>query len=244
MSEPIIVINHVSMMFNIASEQLNSLKEYFLAIVKRQLHFKPFMALEDIDLVINRGEQYGIVGTNGSGKSTLLKIIAGVMEPTEGRIAIGGSIAPLIELGAGFDMELTARENIYLNGALLGYSKSFIDERFDEIVEFAEVGDFLDMPMKNFSSGMIARVAFTVATTTIPDILIVDETLSVGDFQFQQKCEARISELVNQHGTTLLFVSHSTDQVERVCNKAVWIEKGHLRAIGDVHEVCNAYRSL
>ena len=244
MSEPIIVINHVSMMFNIASEQLNSLKEYFIKLAKRELHFKKFMALEDIDFVVNRGEQYGIVGTNGSGKSTLLKIIAGVLEPSEGRVAIGGTIAPLIELGAGFDMELTARENIYLNGALLGYSKEFIDDRFDEIVDFAEVRDFLDTPMKNYSSGMIARVAFSVATATIPDILVVDEALSVGDFLFQEKCERRISELVNDHGTTLLFVSHSIEQVERVCNKAVWIEKGHMRQIGDVKAVCEAYRNL
>ena len=243
-SEPIIVINHVSMMFNIASEQLNSLKEYFIAIAKRELHFKEFMALDDIDFVVNRGEQYGIVGTNGSGKSTLLKIIAGVLEPSAGRVAIGGSIAPLIELGAGFDMELTARENIYLNGALLGYSKQFIDERFEDIVDFAEVRDFLDMPMKNYSSGMVARVAFSVATATIPDILVVDEALSVGDFRFQEKCERRISELVEGHGTTLLFVSHSIDQVERVCNKALWIEKGHMRMVGDVKDVCAAYRSL
>ena len=232
------------MMFNIASEQLNSLKEYFLKLAKRELHFKKFMALEDIDLVINRGDRYGIVGTNGSGKSTMLKIIAGVMEPSSGRVAIGGTIAPLIELGAGFDMELTARENIYLNGALLGYSKKFIDERFDDIVEFAEIRDFLDMPMKNHSSGMVARVAFAIATATIPDILVVDEALSVGDFLFQQKCEKRINELVVDHGTTLLFVSHSIEQVERVCNKAIWIEKGHLRMHGDVNEVCEAYRQL
>ena len=244
MSEPIIVINHVSMMFNIASEQLNNLKEYFIAILKRELHFKPFMALEDIDFVVTRGEQYGIVGTNGSGKSTLLRIIAGVMEPTKGRVAIGGTIAPIIELGAGFDMDLTARENIYLNGALLGYNKSFIDERFDSLVDFAEVRDFLDLPMKNYSSGMIARVAFSVATATVPDILVVDEALAVGDFRFQQKCEERINELVDTHGTTLLFVSHSIDQVERVCEKAVWIEKGHMRMIGDVKEVCEAYRQL
>ena len=244
MSEPIIVINNVSMMFNIASEQLNSLKEYFIKIARRELHFKKFMALENIDFVVNRGEQYGIVGTNGSGKSTLLKIIAGVLEPTEGRVAIGGTIAPLIELGAGFDMELTARENIYLNGALLGYSKQFIDERFDEIVGFAEIGEFLDTPMKNYSSGMVARVAFSVATATVPDILVVDEALSVGDFRFQEKCEARISELVNEHGTTLLFVSHSIEQVERVCKQAVWIEKGQMRMIGNVEDVCEAYRNI
>ena len=244
MSEPIIVINNVSMMFNIASEQLNSLKEYFIKIAKHELHFKEFMALQDIDFIVNRGEQYGIVGTNGSGKSTLLKIIAGVLEPTEGRVAIGGTIAPLIELGAGFDMELTARENIYLNGALLGYSKQFIDERFDEIVGFAEIGEFLDTPMKNYSSGMVARVAFSVATATVPDILVVDEALSVGDFRFQEKCEARISELVNEHGTTLLFVSHSIEQVERVCKQAVWIEKGQMRMIGNVEDVCEAYRNI
>ncbi len=244
MSEPMIRIEGVSMMFNIASEQLNSLKEYFIALIRHELHFKEFMALEDINITVNRGEQYGIVGTNGSGKSTLLKIIAGVLEPTKGSVSIGGTIAPLIELGAGFDMELTARENIYLNGALLGYSRQFMRERFDEIVDFAGVRDFLDMPMKNYSSGMVARVAFAVATAVIPDILVVDEALSVGDFLFQEKCEKRIRELVETHGTTLLFVSHSIDQVERVCNKAVWIEKGHMRMNGDVKEVCEAYRKL
>ena len=244
MAEPIIVIDHVSMMFNIASEQLNSLKEYFIAIAKRKLYYKEFMALDDIDFIVNRGERYGIVGTNGSGKSTLLKIVAGVLEPTKGNVTIGGTIAPLIELGAGFDMELTARENIYLNGALLGYSRKFIEDRFDSIVDFAEVHDFLDMPMKNYSSGMVARVAFSVATATTPDILVVDEALSVGDFLFQEKCERRINELVEEHKTTLLFVSHSIDQVERVCEKAVWIEKGHLRQKGDVKDVCESYRQL
>ena len=244
MDESIIRIEHVSMMFNIASEQLNSLKEYFIALLRRELHFKKFMALEDINITVKRGEQYGIVGTNGSGKSTLLKIIAGVLEPSEGSVYIGGTIAPLIELGAGFDMELTARENIFLNGALLGYSRQFMNERFDEIVDFADVRDFLDMPMKNYSSGMVARVAFAVATAVTPDILVVDEALSVGDFLFQEKCERRIHELVDTYGTTLLFVSHSIDQVERVCKKAVWIEKGHMRMNGDVKEVCAAYRKL
>lgn len=244
MSEPIIKVDHVTMMFNMASEQLNSLKEYFIKLAKHELFFKEFIALDDIDFEINPGDVYGIVGTNGSGKSTLLKIIAGVLEPTKGSVTIKGTIAPLIELGAGFDMELTARENIYLNGALLGYSKKFINERFDDIVDFAEVRDFIDMPMKNYSSGMVARVAFSVATATIPDILVVDEALSVGDFLFQEKCEKRINELVTEHGTTLLFVSHAIDQVERVCRKAVWIEKGHMRMQGDVQEVCEAYRGL
>ena len=243
-NDVMIRVDHVSMVFNIANQQLNSLKEYLIALARRQLFFKEFKALEDIDITINRGDVYGIVGTNGSGKSTLLKIIAGVLEPTEGSCAINGTIAPLIELGAGFDHELTARENVYLNGALLGYSKHFIDEQFDSIVDFAEVGDFIDMPLKNYSSGMVARIAFAIATATTPDILVVDEALSVGDFKFQEKCEARISDLVENHSTTLLFVSHSIEQVERVCKKAVWIEKGHMRMQGSVEEVCEAYRAL
>lgn len=244
MNEPIIKVDNVSMVFNIANQQLNSLKEYFITILRRELFFKEFKALEDISITINKGDVYGIVGTNGSGKSTLLKIIAGVLEPTRGTCEINGTIAPLIELGAGFDAELTARENVYLNGALLGYSKSFIDESFDDIVRFAEIENFIDMPLKNYSSGMVARIAFAIATATVPDILIVDEALSVGDFLFQKKCEDRINELVKEHGTTLLFVSHSTDQVENLCEKALWIEKGHMRMQGSAKEVCDAYRQL
>ena len=241
-SQPMICVENVDMVFNIANQQLNTLKEYFIAAVRRQLFFREFVALEGIDITIERGDVYGIVGTNGSGKSTLLKIIAGVLEPTRGTCTINGTIAPLIELGAGFDMELTARENIYLNGSLLGYSKKFVDDNFDSIVDFAEVRDFIDMPLKNYSSGMVARIAFAIATATVPDILVVDEALSVGDFLFQQKCEKRIDELVEGHGTTLLFVSHSIDQVERVCKKALWIERGHMRMNGSVEEVCEAYR--
>lgn len=243
-AEPMIVVDHVDMVFNIANQQLNSLKEYLIALVRRQLFFREFKALEDINITINRGDVYGIVGTNGSGKSTLLKIIAGVLEPTHGKCSINGTIAPLIELGAGFDHELTARENVYLNGALLGYSKKFIDEQFDSIVDFAEVGDFIDMPLKNYSSGMVARIAFAIATATTPDILVVDEALSVGDFRFQEKCEARINDLVENNGTTLLFVSHDINQVERVCKKAVWIEKGHMRMDGPVEEVCESYKAM
>ncbi|NPD31125.1 ABC transporter ATP-binding protein [Eggerthellaceae bacterium zg-1084] len=242
--DPMIVIDDVSMAFNVANEQLNSLKEYFIKAMRHELFFREFKALKNISVTVQRGDVYGIVGTNGSGKSTLLKIIAGVLEPTSGTCAINGTIAPLIELGAGFDPELTARENVYLNGSLLGYSKQFIDESFDSIVEFAEVGDFIDMPLKNYSSGMTARIAFAIATATVPDILVVDEALSVGDFLFQDKCERRINELVNDHGTTLLFVSHSIEQVERVCEKALWIEKGVMRMNGPVDEVCEAYRNL
>lgn len=239
-----ITVDHVSMVFNMASEQLNNLKEYAIALFRHELRFKEFHALEDITLDVKEGDVFGILGTNGSGKSTLLKIIAGVLEPTKGSCTVRGNIAPLIELGAGFDMDLTARENVYLNGALLGYSKKFIDEHFDEIVEFAEVEQFLDMPLKNYSSGMVARIAFAIATVIVPEILIVDEVLSVGDFMFQKKCEDRIMSLINEHNVTVLIVSHNNDQIERLCNKAAWIEKGHLRIVGDAKEVCDIYRVL
>ena len=241
--EPVVVVDHVNMVFNMASERLNSLKEYFLALVKGKLMFKEFRALNDISFTVNRGDVFGLVGTNGSGKSTMLKIIAGVLEPTNGSCRVNGTIAPLIELGAGFDFELTARENIYLNGALLGYSKQFIEEAFDDIVDFAELRDFLDVPLKNYSSGMVARIAFAIATITEPDILIVAETLSVGDVFFQQKCEERIQHFIESGDVTVLFVSHSIEQVERICKRAVWIEKGDLRMDGPVKEVCEAYRN-
>lgn len=239
-----IVLDHVSMVFNMASERIQSLKEYFIKIIKHELMFKEFIAVNDISFTINKGDVFGLVGSNGSGKSTLLKIIAGVLEPSKGSCKVEGSIAPLIELGAGFDMELSARENIYLNGALLGYSKQFIEEHFDNIVEFAEIDDFLEMPMKNYSSGMVARIAFAIATETIPDILIVDEVLSVGDYMFQEKCEKRINALIENHDVTVLVVSHDNYLIERLCNKAAWIEKGNLKLIGDVETVCNAYRLL
>ncbi|MEA5020610.1 MAG: ATP-binding cassette domain-containing protein [Gordonibacter sp.] len=244
-TNPVMVdVSHVSMVFNMASEQLNSLKEYVIAIARRELMFKEFRALNDISFQVHKGDVFGIMGTNGSGKSTMLKIVAGVLEPTEGKCSISGNIAPLIELGAGFDMELTARENIYLNGSLLGYSHKFIKQNFDEIVAFAEIDEFLDMPMKNYSSGMIARIAFAIATVIVPDILIVDEVLSVGDFMFQQKCERRITQLIKEHDVTVLIVSHNNDQIERLCNKVIWIEKGHARMIGTAEEVCRAYRVL
>ena len=243
-AQTMINVDQVSMVFNIASEQLNSLKEYAIALSRRELRFKEFYALDNVSFEVKQGDVFGILGTNGSGKSTILKIIAGVLEPTRGRCEVHGSIAPLIELGAGFDLELTARENIFLNGALLGYSKKFIQQNFDEIVDFAEVRDFLDMPMKNYSSGMVARIAFAIATVIIPDILIVDEVLSVGDFMFQQKCERRIQSLIKDHGVTVLIVSHNNAQIERLCNKAVWIEKGHLRAIGGAKDVCSIYRAV
>ena len=243
-SDVTIEVRDVSMVFNMASEQLNSLKEYFISLARRELYFKELRALADVSFTVRRGETFGLVGTNGSGKSTMLKIIAGVLDPTEGEVRVRGSIGPLIELGAGFDPELTARENIYLNGALLGYAKEFIDERFDDIVAFAELEDFLDMPLKNYSSGMVARIAFAVATITEPDILIVDETLSVGDFLFQKKCERRIHELVAGGNVTVLLVSHSIDLVRTMCTRVCWIEKGQQRMIGPTEDVLRAYEAM
>ena len=236
-------VRDVSMVFNMASEQLNSLKEYFIKLVRHELFFKEFHALDHVSFQVRRGEAFGLVGTNGSGKSTMLKIIAGVLEASSGTCTVNGVIAPLIELGAGFDMELTARENIYLNGALLGYMPEFIEQNFDRIIEFAELQDFVDMPLKNYSSGMVARIAFAIATITTPDILIVDETLSVGDFLFQEKCERRIKELIDSNDCTVLLVSHSIDLVERMCDRVCWIEKGHEKMIGPTDEVCAAYKS-
>ena len=238
-----IVAEHISMHFNMASERLESLKEYFIKLIKRQLFFKDFVAVNDVSFKIKKGEVFGIVGTNGSGKSTTLKMISGILKPTSGKIQINGNIAPLIELGAGFDGELTARENIYLNGAVLGYSKKYIDEHFDQIVDFAELRDFLDMPIKNYSSGMVARIAFAIATVITPDILIVDEILSVGDFLFQEKCEKRINELM-EGGTTIVIVSHTIAQIERLCDRVMWIEKGNLKMIGETAEVCEAYKNI
>ena len=242
-NELAVEVNDVSMIFNMASEQLNSLKEYFIKIMRHELFFTEFRALKHISFNVKKGEVVGLVGTNGSGKSTMLKIIAGVLEPSEGTCTVHGNIAPLIELGAGFDFELTARENIYLNGALLGYTKEFIDARFDDIIEFAELRDFVDMPLKNYSSGMVARIAFAIATVTKPDVLIIDETLSVGDVFFQEKCERRIRGIIDSSDVTVLFVSHSIEQVERICDRAIWIEKGDLRMDGPVKDVCEAYRN-
>ncbi len=237
-----IEVEDVSMIFNIASEVLTNLKEYFIKVMKHELFFKEFRALNHVSFKVRRGEVVGLVGTNGSGKSTMLKCIAGVLEPSEGNITVRGNIAPLIELGAGFDPELTARENIYLNGALLGYTKQFIDDHLQDIIDFAELQNFMDMPLKNYSSGMVARIAFAIATVTEPDVLIVDETLSVGDVFFQEKCEARIRSFIESGHVTVLFVSHSIEQVERICTRAVWIEKGQQRMDGPVDEVCRAYR--
>ena len=243
MSEEYIVdVDHVTIRFNLASEKVDNLKEYVIRLLKHQLMFQEFLAVKDVSLKIRPGEAWGLIGINGSGKSTLLKAISGIMKPYKGTITVRGSISPLIELGAGFDPNMTARENIYLNGAVLGHSKKFMAEHFDEIVEFAGIEKFLDSPIKNFSSGMSARLGFAIATVQKPDILIVDEVLAVGDFAFQQKCKERMEHLLS-NGTTLLFVSHSIEQVKELCSKAIWIDNGEVRAIGETHSVSQEYIS-
>ncbi len=243
MSKNVIEVNNVTMRFNMSKENLDSLKEYFIKLVKRQLFFEQFTALSNVSFNIEKGDVFGIVGFNGAGKSTILKVISGILQPSEGSVKIDGTIAPLIELGAGFDMELTARENVYLNGTVLGLSPDFIDTKYDEIIDFAELQDFQDVAVKNFSSGMLARLGFAIATVVTPDILIVDEILSVGDFLFQQKCENRISEMM-KNGTTVIIVSHSIEQIEKLCNKVIWLEKGKVKMLGETKEVCDAYKSV
>ena len=241
--EPVIEVEKVSMKFNLSKERIDNLKEYIIKLLKHQLLYEEFTALEDVSFRVDPGEVFGIVGLNGSGKSTLLKLISGILKPTSGKVEVRGRISPLIELGAGFDFEMTARENIYMNGSVLGYPREMMRERFDEIVEFAELKDFIDVPLKNFSSGMVARLGFSIATITRPEILIIDEILAVGDFLFQEKCEKRIQEMMSG-GTTVLIVSHSIEQIERLCGRVLWLEHGKVRQIGETREVCEAYRSV
>ena len=238
----IIRVNDATMRFNMPKERLDNIKEFFVKLLKHQLRYEEFTALSHVSLEVTRGEVLGIVGLNGSGKSTLLKVISGILKPSEGSAEVFGTISPLIELGAGFDVELTTRENIFLNGSVLGFDRNFIKEKYDEILDFAELRDFENVAIKNFSSGMIARLGFSIATLVKPDILIVDEILSVGDFLFQQKCEARIAEMM-QGGTTVLIVSHSIEQIERLCSRVVWLEHGVVKADGPTEEVCLAYKS-
>ena len=238
-----ISIKNVSMKFDLGIEKDKSIKMMFIRLFNKKMRVlksKPFWALKDINIEIKKGEVVGLIGSNGAGKSTLLKLVSGVMKPTEGKIETKGKISPMIELGAGFDNDLSARENIYLNGAILGYSKKFIDEKFDEIVDFSELRDFLDVPIKNFSSGMTAKLAFSIATVVDPEILIVDEILSVGDIKFQEKSKNKMIEMING-GTTVLFVSHSIEQIKELCNRVVWIEHGKIVEIGDSKEVCDKY---
>lgn len=236
----VIDVANAAVRFNMARQQVDNLKEYVIRMIKKELMFQEFFALNDVSLKVKAGEAWGIVGTNGSGKSTLLKLICGILRPYKGSVTVTGKIAPLIELGAGFDGELTAKENIYLNGALLGYSEQFMKEHFEEIVDFAELWDFMDMPIKNYSSGMAARLGFAVATMVQPDILICDEVLAVGDYKFQEKCEARMEHMLST-GTTLLYVSHAAKSVKKLCKYALWLEKGKVVMRGSAQEVCSAY---
>ncbi len=241
-SNIILEAKNVSMKFNLNSEKVYDLKEFVIRAIKGKLHYEEFWALKDVSFELIRGESLGIIGLNGAGKSTLLRLIAGVQKPTSGSIRAYGTIAPLIELGAGFDPELTARDNIYLNGAFLGFNRKMMDKRLDEIVEFSELQEFIDVPLKNYSSGMQARLGFAIATLIKPDLLIVDEVLSVGDFRFQQKCEQRINEMLSG-GTSVVFVSHLIEQVERLCTKALWLENHTTKMLGDSIEICKLYNA-
>lgn len=238
--QTVISVQHVSMKFNLMEEKVDSLKEYIVRLIKGRLLYNEFIALKDVSFDVKKGDILGIVGFNGAGKSTLLKILAGVLVPSSGKVITKGTIAPLIEVGAGFDPDLTARENIFLNGAILGYSRKFLESKFDEILDFAELRNFVNVPVKNFSSGMYARLGFAIATIVKPDILIVDEVLSVGDFHFQEKCEKRIKEMI-KNGTTIIIVSHDAYLIKKLCNKVLWLESGYVKQIGNVAEVCRDY---
>lgn len=240
MKEKVIQVRNVSMHFNLMTERVDSIKEYLLKLIKGKLLYNDFIALHDISFDIYKGDILGLIGLNGAGKSTLLKILAGVLKPTSGTVQVKGRIAPLIEVGAGFDPELTARENIFLNGAILGYSRQFLESKFDEILDFAELRDFVDVPVKNFSSGMYARLGFAIATMVEPDILIVDEVLSVGDFRFQEKCEKRIREMIG-HGVTIILVSHDSKLIKEMCSRVIWLEHGAIRKMGSTESICDEY---
>ena len=236
-------VEHVTMKFKKANDKILSLKETVVAFLSAKLHYDNFVALEDISFEVKKGEVVGIIGKNGAGKSTLLKIISGVLKPTEGRVSVNGNIVPMLELGSGFDPELTGKENVFLNGAILGYSEAFLKEKYLDILDFSELGDFINMPIRNYSSGMMMRLAFSIATVVCPEVLIVDEILSVGDEGFQSKSKARMLELMSG-GTTVLFVSHSLEQIEQMCDRVVWLDQHKVRMIGETNAVCEAYKEF
>lgn len=241
MTENMIEVENVTMKFRMSDEPLNSLKEVFTTAVKGKLKFNEFLALDHVSFTLEKGKTLGLIGKNGAGKSTTLKLISGILKPTEGAIRTYGNIVPMLELGAGFDLELTGKENIYLNGAILGYSKEYLESKYDEIVDFAEIRDFVDMPIRNYSSGMMARLAFSIASVVQPEILIVDEILAVGDVAFQEKSFNRMKELMSG-GATVLFVSHDLEKIEEMCDKVIWLDHGKVVMFGDTDEVCSAYR--
>lgn len=239
-SQAMVEVNDVSMHFRMPGDRINSLKEYTVQLLSRKLKYNEFIALDHVSFTVNKGEVVGLIGHNGAGKSTILKVISGILKPTSGTVETNGNIVPMLELGSGFDMELTGRENIFLNGAILGYSEEFLLEKYQEIVDFSELGQFINIPIRNYSSGMLARLAFSVAAVVEPEILIVDEVLSVGDSSFQEKSKNRMLELMGG-GTTVLFVSHSIQQIRDMCDRVVWLDQGKVKMIGSAEEVCDAY---
>lgn len=238
--ENMIEVKNISMKFRLPGDRINSLKEYIVQLLTRSLHFNEFVALDDVSFNVKKGEVLGLIGHNGAGKSTILKVISGILEPNAGKVEIRGNVVPMLELGSGFDMEMTGRENIFLNGAILGYSEEFLNSKYDEIVAFSEIDQFINVPLRNYSSGMIARLAFSIATVVEPEILIVDEVLAVGDANFQEKSKRRMMELMGG-GTTVLFVSHGLDQIREMCDHVVWLDHGKVKMYGETKEVCDAY---
>lgn len=239
----VVEVNNVTMKFRMANDKVMSLKEYIVALLEHRLQYKEFTALNDVSFQVKKGEVLGIIGKNGAGKSTLLKIIAGVLKPTSGDVKLKGNVVPMLELGSGFDQELSGKENIFLNGSILGYDKKFLESKYDEIVEFSELKEFINMPIRNYSSGMLMRLAFSIATVVEPEILIVDEILAVGDEGFQNKSRARMMELMSG-GTTVLFVSHSIKQIEEMCDRVLWLDEHKVREIGKTDLVCKHYEEF
>lgn len=238
--QTMIKIDDVSMHFRMPGDRINSLKEYVIQLISRKLDYNEFVALSHVSFEVKKGEVIGLIGHNGAGKSTILKVISGILKPTDGSVKVFGNVVPMLELGSGFDMEMTGRENIFLNGAILGYSEEFLTSKYDEIVEFSGLNQFIEMPIRNYSSGMLARLAFSVATVVEPEILIVDEVLSVGDSNFQEKSKQRMMELMSG-GTTVLFVSHSIQQIRSMCDRVVWLDHGMIKMFGTADDVCDAY---
>ena len=243
MGKEALIVDNVSMKFNLSSEKVDNIKEYIIKSIKHQISYDEFWSLRNVSFTMNKGERMGILGLNGAGKSTLLKVISGVYKPTEGKVIRHGKVVPLLELGAGFDQQYTGKENIFLYGTVLGYTKGYLEEKYDEIVEFSELGKFIDVPIKNYSSGMKSKLGFSIATIANPDILILDEVLSVGDAKFRKKSEAKIMQLM-EGGTTVLFVSHSLAQVRRICDRAMILDHGTLKAIGGIDEISNQYETM
>ena len=231
---------NITVCYRMANDKIKSIKEYMVALLKGKIQYEKFYALNDVSFEIKKGEVIGIIGNNGAGKSTLLKVISGILKPVEGKVTLQGNVVPMLELGSGFDIDLTGRENVFLNGAIHGYSEEYLKEKYDEIVEFSELGNFIDTPVRNYSSGMMMRLAFSIASIVNPDILIVDEILAVGDMAFQEKSYRRMMELMS-HGTTVLLVSHSIEQIRARCDRVIWLDHGKVVAIGDTQEICDRY---